>query len=105
MNITDEIKNGQAVIGIELGSTRIKAVLIGSDMKPAASGVYDWTNKLENGIWTYPESQIKEGVQHSFRDLQKNVKDLYGVPLTSAKSMGISAMMHGYLHLIRTISC
>ena len=97
MNITDEIKNGQAVIGIELGSTRIKAVLIGSDMKPAASGVYDWTNKLENGIWTYPESQIKEGVQHSFSDLQKNVKDLYGVPLTSAKSMGISAMMHGYL--------
>ena len=92
-----DIQNGKAVIGIEFGSTRIKAVLIGTDHEPLAYGVHDWQNQLADGIWTYSDDAIKTGLQECFADLMKNVKEKFGVELTTASAMGISAMMHGYL--------
>ena len=97
MNNINDIRNGKAIIGIEFGSTRIKAVLIGSDNTALATGIHDWQNELDNGIWTYPLSAVKEGLQSCFADLMKNVEKDYGVKLTSAAGFGISAMMHGYL--------
>lgn len=91
------ITDGRAVIGIEFGSTRIKAVLIGEDNSPLASGVHDWQNELSDGIWTYSLNAINGGLQDCFADLMKNVEKKFGVKLTSAAGMGISAMMHGYL--------
>lgn len=97
MSYAEEISSGKAVIGIEFGSTRIKAVLIGSDFKPLASGVYDWENALIDGVWTYSDANIRKGMQICFADLMRNVEAEYGVKLTTAAAMGISAMMHGYL--------
>ena len=93
----NEILDGKAVIGIEFGSTRIKAVLIGSDFSPLASGVHDWQNELADGVWTYSLDAVKNGLQSCFADLMKNVGSEYGVQLTKAAGIGISAMMHGYL--------
>ncbi len=93
----NDILNGKAVIGIEFGSTRIKAVLIGQDNAPIAAGVHDWQNELSDGIWTYPLEAVKNGLQTCFADLMKNVEDDYGVKLEKAAGIGISAMMHGYL--------
>ena len=97
MNRTEEIQNGKVWVGIEFGSTRIKAVLIGADYVPLASGVHDWCNQLEGGIWTYSLDAVRQGLQASFADLMQNVQKEYGVPLTTAAGFGISAMMHGYL--------
>ena len=97
MNTKDFIADGKASIGIEFGSTRIKAVLIGEDFAPLASGIYDWSNALSDGIWIYSEADIRAGLQGCFADLMQNVKAAYGVTLTSAAAFGISAMMHGYL--------
>ncbi len=97
MTKAEFISSGKASIGIEFGSTRIKAVLIGEDNSPLASGVHDWQNTLLDGVWTYPLSEVREGLQDCFADLCKNVEKDYGVKLTSAAAMGISAMMHGYL--------
>lgn len=91
------IENGKAAVGIEFGSTRIKAVLIGEDFAPLASGVYDWSNTLLDGIWTYSLDEVKAGLQGCFADLMQNVEQQYGVKLRSASALGISAMMHGYL--------
>ena len=91
------IEKGLTSIGIEFGSTRIKAVLIGKDFSILATGIHDWENRLENGIWTYSEKDIKEGLSDCFTDLMKNVREKYGTELRTTGSMGISAMMHGYL--------
>ncbi len=91
------IESGNAVLGIEFGSTRIKAVLINEKYEPIAGGSFTWENSLENGIWTYPLTQIHEGLQSCYADLKKDVKEKYGIKLTKFKSGGISAMMHGYL--------
>ena len=91
------IENGNAILGIEFGSTRIKAVLINEKFEPIANGSYTWENSLENGIWTYPLSQIKEGLQTSYAELKNDVKEKYGLTLKNLKAAGISAMMHGYL--------
>ncbi len=95
--ITEEIRNGQGVIGIELGSTRIKAVLIGPDSMPLASGGHGWENTLEDGIWTYPLEEVWSGIQASFSELQKDVESQYGVTIKTVKAIGFSAMMHGYM--------
>ena len=87
----------ECCLGIELGSTRIKAVLIDSTHAPVAMGVHDWENRLENGVWTYHMEDVWQGVQDAFADLRKNVKEQYGVELTRLAGIGISAMMHGYL--------
>ena len=97
MDTRDYIKDGKAVIGIEFGSTRIKAVLIGEDHTPIASGFHDWQNSFDNGIWTYPLDEVKEGLRDCFAGLMSDTEKKYGVKLTSAAGMGISAMMHGYL--------
>ena len=97
MNIAQAIREGNTLIGIEFGSTRIKAVLIGSDHAPLASGVHDWENQLVNGIWTYSLDAVKEGLQACFADLMRNTAEKYGVTLTTTGGIGISAMMHGYL--------
>lgn len=94
---TKLIQDGKAVIGIELGSTRIKAVLIGSKHEPLAYGVHDWENQLVDGVWSYSDDAIRSGLQDCFADLMKNVREKYNVELTSAAAIGISAMMHGYL--------
>ena len=91
------IENGNAVMGLEFGSTRIKAVLVDETHAPIASGAYDWENKLENGYWTYGMDDIITGMQTCFANLKADVKAQYGVELTALKAIGISGMMHGYL--------
>ncbi len=99
MDIAREIQDGKASLGIELGSTRIKAVLIASDNKPAATGIWDWENRLENGIWTYSEKDITNGLKGCYASLLRDIKEKYGVVPKAFASMGISAMMHGYIAL------
>ena len=91
------IAEGKAILGLEMGSTRVKAVLIGEDHSPLASGSSDWENRLENGIWTYSLEDVKKAVQESYRTLKENVIDLFGVKIGRIAAMGFSGMMHGYL--------
>ena len=91
------INAGKATLGIEFGSTRIKAVLIDDNYAPIASGAHDWENRLEDGFWTYSLEDVWNGVQDCYQDLQKNVQEKYGVALKKVSAIGISAMMHGYM--------
>jgi len=93
------IENGKSVLGIELGSTRIKAVLIGDDNKPIASGGYDWKNTYQDNIWTYDLEDTLQGLQYAYSDLADNVNDEFGVEIKSLGAIGISGMMHGYIAL------
>lgn len=95
--IAEEIAGGKAILGIEFGSTRIKAVLINSENEPIASGAFDWENSLIDGIWTYSLDEIHNGISTAFVDMKKDVQSKYGVKLTKLRAMGVSAMMHGYL--------
>jgi sugar (pentulose or hexulose) kinase len=92
-----DILEGKTAIGIELGSTRIKAVMIGSDNFPIASGSYDWENSLVNNIWTYSLDEVWKGVQGSYKSLVDEVKKEYDVDVKTTGAIGISAMMHGYM--------
>ena len=85
------------MLGIEFGSTRIKAVLINTDHEPIAVGAYDWENSLIDGIWTYSEEEIWAGLQGCYKNLVEEVKAKYGVTITKLAGLGFSAMMHGYL--------
>ena len=87
----------KAVLGIELGSTRIKAVLIDEQHNPIASGSYSWQNRLEDGVWTYHLEDAREGLRSCFSALRQDVMDKYGVSLRRVAAIGISGMMHGYL--------
>ena len=91
------IEQGLASLGIELGSTRIKAVLIGADHAPIASGDHTWENRLENGVWTYHMDDVWAGIQDAYANMVKDVETKYGAKLTKLNALGISAMMHGYL--------
>ena len=91
------ISEGKAVLGMELGSTRIKAVLIGEDHSPIAMGDHGWENRLENGVWTYHLKDVWAGVQDAYAKLAADVQSKYGVTLTKLSGIGVSAMMHGYL--------
>ena len=84
-------------LGIEFGSTRIKAVLIGGDNSVIASGAYDWQNSLINGCWTYSQQEIVAGLQGSYAAMAEDYRRKFGEPLTELSALGISAMMHGYL--------
>lgn len=95
--INKKIAEGNTFLGIELGSTRIKACLIDDKYMPIASGVYEWENKFENGYWTYSIEEIHKGVKSCYTALRKDVSHKYGVNLTRIGSIGISGMMHGYL--------
>lgn len=91
------IINGNAVLGIELGSTRIKAVLVDENNTPIASGSYEWENQLINGIWTYDEADIWKGVSESYSQMARDVKEKYAVTITTLGAIGFSGMMHGYM--------
>ena len=95
----DYIEKGSSVLGFEFGSTRIKAVLIGPDSKPLASGSYTWENRLVDGIWTYDVDEIWKGAAGCFSDLKENVQNQYGITLTRFAAGGFSGMMHGYIVL------
>ena len=97
MTPKETIQNGRAILGIELGSTRIKAVLIDADNNPIAQGSHTWENQLVDGLWTYSEDAIWTGLQDCYADLRKNVKATYGTEIESLAAIGISAMMHGYM--------
>ncbi len=91
------IEQGKANLGIEFGSTRIKAVLIDEENKPIAQGAHEWENQLVDGLWTYSLSAIWNGFQDCYADLRKDVMAKYGVEIESLASIGVSAMMHGYM--------
>ncbi len=91
------IAEGKTVLGIELGSTRIKAVLIDETHGPVASGGFDWENRLECGVWTYHLDDALAGLQQCFASLTADVQTRYGVALSNVGAIGISGMMHGYL--------
>ncbi len=91
------IENGSTYLGIELGSTRIKGVLIDENGECISSGAYDWENKLVNGIWTYSLDDVWTGIQTCYKALADNVHEKYGVTITKIGAIGFSAMMHGYL--------
>ncbi len=97
MTTAEQIRNCQTTLGVELGSTRIKAVLIGLDHRPIATGGHAWENTLCDGIWSYPLSEVWVGIQAAFADLQKNLHSEHGVILLKPKAIGFSAMMHGYM--------
>jgi sugar (pentulose or hexulose) kinase len=96
-DIQNAVESGKTVLGIEFGSTRIKAVLIGEDHKPIASGSHDWENRYENGVWTYSLADIWTGLQESYRKLSSEVLEKYNLPLRTLGAIGFSAMMHGYM--------
>jgi len=91
------IEQGKTSLGIEFGSTRIKAVLIAEGGEPLASGSYEWENQLVNGIWTYSLDDVWKGLQDCYQDLLADVKKQYDAEITQIGSIGFSAMMHGYL--------
>lgn len=95
--IKQAILDGKTVMGLEFGSTRIKAVLIDENHNPIASGSHEWENRLENGFWTYHLDEIWTGLQDCYQDLVRDVKETYGVELKKIGAMGFSAMMHGYM--------
>lgn len=93
----EAIKAGKAVLGIEFGSTRIKAVLVDDSHAPIAMGTYDWENSLENNIWTYSLEDIWKGLQGCYKSLADDVEAKYGEKLTTLGALGFSGMMHGYM--------
>ena len=97
MDARQIIESGGAVLGIELGSTRIKSVLIGPDFKPLAQGSHEWENQLVDGLWTYSIDAIRQGLQASYADLRAQVKAQYGCEIKRLSAIGVSAMMHGYM--------
>jgi len=91
------IGSGKTVLGVEFGSTRIKAVLIGEDHMPIASGSHEWENRHENGVWTYSLEDVWTGLQENYRKLSNEVLEKYNTPLKTVGAIGFSAMMHGYM--------
>lgn len=91
------VESGGAVLGMELGSTRIKAVLIAPDGAPLARGAHHWENRLENGNWTYSLEEVWPGLQDAYAHLAADAEARYGAPLRRLAAAGVSGMMHGYL--------
>ncbi|MDK2808969.1 MAG: hypothetical protein PWP24_1706 [Clostridiales bacterium] len=93
----EAIEAGKTALGIELGSTRIKAVLVNEKNEPIASGSHEWENQFIDGVWTYSIEEIWTGLQDAYQNLAQDVKRQYDVTLTTIGSIGFSAMMHGYM--------
>ncbi len=91
------IECGKTALGIEFGSTRIKAILVDENNRPIASGSHTWENRFEGGLWTYTLDDIWTGLQDCYANMAKDVKEKYGVTLTTIGAIGFSAMMHGYM--------
>ncbi|MBN2341838.1 MAG: ATPase [Deltaproteobacteria bacterium] len=98
-NVKDIIQSGGAFLGIEFGSTRIKAALIAPDTTPLASGAFAWENQLKDGIWTYDEDAIWKGLAACYTSLVEDVRARYALELHTVAAMGFSGMMHGYMAL------
>lgn len=96
-DVKNVIESGKAVLGIEFGSTRIKAVLVDDNNTPIASGSHEWENQLVDGIWTYSIDMIWNGLQDAYKGMTEDVEKQYGVKVTKLAAMGFSAMMHGYM--------
>lgn len=96
-DIKTVIEAGKTVLGIEFGSTRIKAVLIGEDNVPVASGSHEWENQLIDNIWSYTLDDIWDGLQDCYANLLEEVKKKYGVVIKKISAIGFSGMMHGYM--------
>ena len=99
MNARECIEQGKAILGIEFGSTRIKAVLNDDCNRPIAGGAFEWENRLENGVWTYHTDEIWTGLAACYADLKKDVQTQYGIGIKKLAAIGFSAMMHGYVAL------
>ena len=97
MTAKETIQQGKAILGIEFGSTRIKAVLIDGENKPIAQGSHEWENQLVDGLWTYSIDAIWNGLQDCYAQLRKDVKSQYDCEIESLAAIGFSAMMHGYM--------
>ena len=95
--MSKKIDSRKTALGIEFGSTRIKAVLIGEDHMPIASGSHEWENRYENGVWTYSLEDVWAGLQNSYRKISEDVLEKYGVVLRTIVAIGFSTMMHGYV--------
>ncbi len=93
------IRSGDAILGIEFGSTRIKASLIAPDTTPLASGSHIWENQLKDGVWTYDMEDVWKGLAHCYASLVQDVRARYSVELKTAAALGFSGMMHGYVAL------
>lgn len=93
----DAIRSGKTALGIELGSTKIKATLLTEDFMPVASGSHDWESSYENGVWTYSLEDVWDGLRRCYRNLADDVRNRYGLELTTVGCIGFSGMMHGYL--------
>ncbi len=96
-NTSKMIESGKTALGIEFGSTRIKAILVDEKGSPIASGSHTWENRFENGIWTYTLEDILTGLQDCYANMAKDVEKKYGVTLKTVGAIGFSAMMHGYM--------
>ncbi len=97
MTAKETIQSGKAILGIEFGSTRIKAVLIDQENKPIAQGDHEWENQLVDGLWTYSTEAIWFGLEDAYANLRKNIINEYDCEIEHLASIGISAMMHGYM--------
>ena len=97
MDAKTAILKQKTALGIEFGSTRIKAVLIGADNAPIAAGDHEWENRYENGVWTYSLEDIWSGLQDAYAKMAADVKEKYDIILTRVGAIGFSAMMHGYM--------
>ncbi len=97
MDARNTIISGKAILGIELGSTRIKAVLIDGEHNPIAQGSHAWENQLQDGLWTYSLEAIRDGMRKCYADLREDVKIHYNTEIEHLAAIGISAMMHGYM--------
>src|SRR5574344_3133711 len=97
LDVKSTIESGKAILGIEFGSTRIKAVLIDQENKPIAQGSHTWENQFVDGRSTYSIDAVWNGLQDCYSDLRANVKKEYNTEIKSLAAIGISAMMHGYM--------
>ena len=97
VKMREAVEAGKTILGIEFGSTRIKAVLTNEENTPIAQGAHDWENRLENGIWTYTLEDIWSGLQDAYAKLAADVKSQCGASLKKIGAIGFSAMMHGYM--------
>ena len=104
MNEQSCIREGKCVLGIEFGSTRIKAVLVDMQGQVVAVGGHTWSDRLENGIWSYSLEAVHDGLRACYADLKQEVRKKYGITLTQLQGMGVSAMMHGYLAFDRDMN-
>ena len=97
MDIRQAIREGKVYLGIEFGSTRIKAVLVGPDQQPIATGSHTWGDRLTDGVWSYSLEAVRAGLQDAYRDMKRDAKERWGETVRTLGGLGVSAMMHGYL--------